>query len=433
MATTIPAITATMGSRTYYIGKMRASELAQQVSIASQLPEWKELSLNEMYQRKLNEKRVQQEIAPYLANTPERFFGSIIVWITGEDSIEFEAVSEQIDVKAAYREAAKAIGFLVISDSRNRESGLVALDGQHRLAALREVIQGKVNGKFNAQVREDEVGVIFVRDANVKDARELFNTLNRSARRVSKSDVLIMSESDGAAIIARNLTSSKTLAPRGLEEDQGPLIKWQVNNISLKDPFLTTLNAIYELVQAVARHLKTDLNVGDDGLEGTEVIGTVPAEQERQLAVERESQLWLDTFFRNSDFFKDLRKDPSSIPALRRESKYSLLLRPVGFQAFFLAVQAALDSNRGQQKNLSEVIEGLLDLDWSHTSAFWRGIMVNNKGNMTNKQSDIQLAGDLAAWMICGKDSTTQFQQDLVERFRKQLGRDDASLPEARV
>lgn len=422
MSTTVPAITATMGTRTYYIAKMRASELAMQVAVASELSEWKELTLNEMYQRKLNEKRVQQEIAPYLANSSDRFFGSIIVWITGEDSVEFEPVSDQIAVRAPYREAAKSIGFLILSDSSSRESGLVALDGQHRLAALREVVQGKVEGKFNKQVREDEVGVIFVRDKDVRDARELFTVLNRSARRVSKSDVLIMSESDGAAIIARELTSSKLLAPHGLDEDQGPLIKWEVNNIAKKDPFLTTLNAVYEVVQIVARHLGTDLHVEEESLEGPE--------GDSMTTVKDETQRWLSTLFNKSVFFQQLREDTSRIPDARKESEYSLILRPVGLVAFFLAVQSALDKHRGQKQDLSEVIADLLELDWSHSSTFWKGIMVNNKGNITNKQVDLQLAGDLAAWLICGKDSTPQFQQDLVERYRKQLGREDASLPE---
>jgi DNA sulfur modification protein DndB len=134
MSTTVPAITAKMGSRTYYIAKMRASELAMQVSVASELAEWRELSLNELYQRKLNEKRVQQEIAPYLAKTEDRFFGSIIVWVTGDDVVEFEPVAEQINVRAPYREAAESIGFLILGPSSSGESGLVALDGQHRLA-----------------------------------------------------------------------------------------------------------------------------------------------------------------------------------------------------------------------------------------------------------------------------------------------------------
>ena len=425
MSTTVPAITARMGSRTYYIAKMRASELAMQVSVASELAEWRELSLNELYQRKLNEKRVQQEIAPYLAKTEDRFFGSIIVWVTGDDVVEFEPVAEQINVRAPYREAAESIGFLILGPSSSGESGLVALDGQHRLAALRNVVQGKTEGPYTKEVREDEVGVIFVRDQDVKLARDLFTVLNRSARRVSKSDVLIMSEVDGAAIIARELTSSKLLAPHGLEADQNPLIKWEVNSISQRDPFLTTLNAIYEIVQIVARYKSRDVQAGDEAGE--------PPSDEVLTEVKEEAQRWLSLLFEKSQFFAGLAADTSRIPDARKSSQYSLLLRPVGLIAFFLAVQAALDDSRGRQSDIARVIENLLALDWNHSSTFWKGIMVNNKGNITNRQSDIQMAGDLAAWMICGDESTPQFKKDLIERYQKQLGNLEAILPEVQA
>lgn len=425
MSTTVPAIIAKMGSRTYYIAKMRASELAMQVSVASELSEWRELSLNELYQRKLNEKRVQQEIAPYLANTKDRFFGSIIVWVTGENVIEFEPVAEQVNVRAPYREAAESIGFLILGASTSGESGLVALDGQHRLAALRNVVQGKTEGSYNKEVREDEVGVIFVMDQDVKLARDLFTVLNRSARRVSKSDVLIMSEVDGAAIIARELTSSKLLAPHGLEADQNPLIKWEVNSISQKDPFLTTLNAIYEVVQIVSRHMGKDVQAGDEA--GERPSSLVLDE------VREETHRWLSLLLEKSHFFKELAADTSKIPDARKTSKYSLLLRPVGLIAFFMAVQAALDDSRGGQGDAAKVIEKLLTLDWDHSSTSWKGIMVNNKGNITNRQSDIQLAGDLAAWMICGDQSTPQFKKDLIERYQKQLGNLLATLPEVQA
>ena len=71
MSVTIPAIRAKMGSRTYFIGKMRASELSGQVGVASELQDWASRELEDLYQRDLNNIRVQQIIAPYLATNPE--------------------------------------------------------------------------------------------------------------------------------------------------------------------------------------------------------------------------------------------------------------------------------------------------------------------------------------------------------------------------
>lgn len=420
MSVTLPVIKATMGSRDYYISKMSAFELSGQVTVASELSDWHELTLNELYQRKLNEKRVEQDIAPYLATTADRFFGAIIVWVLDDSVAMFEPVSQYIEVPLAYRTPAESMGFLVIDSTRSqKESGLVALDGQHRFAAFRRVVQGQVDGPYAGKVREDEVAVIFVRDRDVRDARDLFTVLNRSARRVSKSDVLVMSEVDGAAIIARNLTSSSLLAPRGLLDK--PLIKWERNTINQRDEELTTLNAIYEIVQIVAATLQVDLQAGEEA-------GDPPSEDDLA-RVEVETGKWLKSFFANSPTFEAMRHDPLLVVQARKESTLSLLLRPVGLQAFFGAVATALQSSGGKMKDLDEVIRRLLMVDWDIKSPFWRGTMVNARGNVTNKRNDVQLASDLAAWMITGKTSATQFQEDLLERYRKQLGRNDASLP----
>ena len=421
MSVTLPALRATMGSREYYISKMTAFALSGQVSIASEQSDWSQLTLNELFQRNLNEKRVEQDIAPYLANTPDRFFGSIIVWILDDEVALFEPVSDHVSVTAAYRSAANSMGFLVLDSTRtSKESGLVALDGQHRLAALRRVVQGHADGPFAAKVREDEVAVIFVKDQNVRSARDLFTVLNRSARRVSKSDVLIMSEVDGAAIIARDLTSGLLLAPNGLLNK--PLIKWERNTINARDEQITTLNAIYEIVQIVADRLGIDLQAGEEA-------GNPPNAEDLD-AVRLEADRWLATLFSLSPEFEEMQSDPLKIVAYRKESQYSLLLKPVGLQAFFGAVAVAMDKTCGKLDDLDVVIGRLLGLDWSITSTFWKGVMVNARGNITNKKNDLQLASDLAAWMITGGNSTTPFQQSLAERYRRQIGRNDASLPD---
>lgn len=419
MSVTVPALSAVMGSRCYYISKMSAANLSGQVSIASELSDWSELSLNELYQRKLNDRRVEQEIAPYLAQSKDRFFGSIIVWILNSDVVTFEPVSDHVKVSAAYLSAAQSMGFLIIDGAGpGDQSGLVALDGQHRLAALRHVVQGKVEGPEATKVRDDEVAVIFVQDDNVKSARDLFTVLNRSARRVSKSDVVIMSEVDGAAIIARNIAVSKLLAPNGIDTD--PLIKWEKNTISLNDHELTTLNAIYEIVQLVAIRQKIDLQAGEEA--------GVPPDSADLAKVETEVMSWLEILFKAPDFAA-CRFDPLKVVAMRKEGQYSLLMKPIGLIAFFRAVVVALDTSGGNLTNPAEVIRRLLTLDWDLKSNFWRGILVNAKGNVVRQKDDIALGGDLAVWMITGRDSATPFQESVTEGYRTQLGRRDAALP----
>jgi DNA sulfur modification protein DndB len=419
MSVTVPVITARMGSREYYITKMTAFQLSGQVGIASELTDFGALTLEELYQRDLNKKRVVEEIAPYLANAKDRFFGSIIVWILGDDVVTFEPVSEFVSVSAAYSRAAKSLGFLIIDNSEQR-SGLVALDGQHRLAALREVVQGNTDGEFRAAVGNDEVAVIFVRDTDIRSARDLFTVLNRSARKVSKNDVLIMGEVDGAAIVARRLTSSALLAPYGLGDR--PLVKWESNTINQKDAQLTTLNAVYEVVKKVAVHQQIDLLSGEES-------GTPPPQDAMDYVYDATIG-WLTALFDESDEFSAMRSDPDAIAeARKKESPYSLLLRPVGFQAFFGAAAVLLDPAACGVANHTEAIRQLLQVDWSLASRTWNGIMVNAKGNVTNRTSDVALAADLAAWLAAGEALNPGYRDGLRDRLRRQMNVDDLELP----
>ena len=419
MSTTIPAIRSRMGSRDYYIAKMSAAELAGQVSIASELEDWKTQTLEDVYQRELNKKRVEQEIAPYLATTADRFFGSIIILIRDRNAISFEDVLQFSDnLLAAYRNHAHDIGFLTIG---SKQGGLVALDGQHRLAALRHVVQGDTDGPFRDAVSNDEIAVIFIDDTDIAKARELFTMLNRSARKVSKKDVLIMSESNGSAIVARRLTSSQVMNPRSLMEH--PLVKWGANTIGQRDTEFTTLNALAELATIVAEFMKVkfDEDENDDD--------NIP--EERDIAsIFDTCEEWLGHLFNRCQDFADMRHDYNLIvDGRKKESPYSLILRPVGFILFFEAVAKALNPSVGGFKNAVDVIERLLRLDWSLDATMWKGIMVDARSRVSNKAADRKLAADLAVWMITGEKSPTPFVEDLRIRLQNQYNRSDIQLP----
>ena len=419
MPVTVPAITARMGSREYFITKMTAQEISGQVAVASELKEWREATLNDLYQRKLNQRRVEQDIAPYLAKTDGRFFGAIIVWALNDEALVFEPVTDHVKVMAAYAGAARSMGFLVINGIQaGGRSGLVALDGQHRLAALRNVVQGVTTGPYAGEVGGDEVTVIFIRDREAADARDLFTVLNRSARRVSKNDVLIMSEVDGAAVAARDLTSTSLLAPNGLEHQ--PLIKWTSNTIAARDSEFTTLNAIYEMVSVVASHLDIDLQKGEES-------GDRP-DPDDVLKVRVEAMRWLEAFFVADAELEQMRHDAASIPQMRKEGRLSLLMKPVGVVAFFKAAGLLLDPEAGKMRDATTAIASLIKVNWDVKGTFWRGILTSAAGNVTNKKEDIQLAAELAAWMVAGSSSHPKFQEAVLERYRRRTGK--SSLPD---
>ena len=266
----------------------------------------------------------------------------------------------------------------------------------------------------------DEITVIFVSDSDTVKTRGLFTILNRTARRVSKNDVLIMSETDGSAMVARKVISSKTLAPRGL--DDKPLVKWESNTISKKDTQITTLNAIAQIVTIIARYEKIILENDDDA--------QVPPDNEAVAAARDATLNWFDILFNAIPEFRQMQEDPNLVVENRKpDNAYSLLMRPVGLIVLFNAISIAMDSQQGGLTDLSEAFRRMAKVDWAFDSGLWKQIMVSSKGTIANKQSDIDLASELAAWLITGRTSNKQFQAILSEKYKRQLNREDAQLP----
>ena len=136
------AIKAKIGSTPYYLSKLTANQLTGLVKPAAELEEWESMSIEEKFQRDPNWGRIKKEIAPYLANNADRFYGSLII-IALNGGMVFESVGDlKTDMPAAYKRAAEDIGFLTIEGGT-----FVALDGQHRLLALRQVVQGLEGGE----------------------------------------------------------------------------------------------------------------------------------------------------------------------------------------------------------------------------------------------------------------------------------------------
>ena len=76
------------------------------------MTDWQQWSLVERFQRELAMKRIRDEIAPYLVQSRDRFFGSLIVLVYSPFVFEFEPLSTfNGHVPAAYSDAAKRMGF----------------------------------------------------------------------------------------------------------------------------------------------------------------------------------------------------------------------------------------------------------------------------------------------------------------------------------
>lgn len=416
MAITRPALRGTMGSTTYYETTMSARELTNSVRPARETDDWASASIDERIQREVNRSRVMSTIVPYLAQHPDRFFGSFIVLVP-KGAIEFEPLTDLIaNLPAAYRSSSENIGYLTIDKGE-----LIALDGQHRLLAFREVIQGGTHlGPLWSEVGDDEVCVLLIEAESPQKTRRIFNKVNRHAKPTGRSDNIITSEDDGYALVTRRLLDTDLDAPfasRLINDQQYEPVNWTSNTLSPKTWRLTTISAIYETVQ--------DILTYEGYRKFSEKESPVAPDDETLSAAYEKAAGWWEEILK-MDAFKDALRDPSTIPNIRADAdhRHTLLMRPVGQIALVKGLVYARTSSNGDL-SLSDAVRRANRLDFScPPSSVWRDTIVRADGRMVARKEAYDLAARLIAYMIAAEFMSEESKQRLWEDWNKARGKD---------
>jgi DNA sulfur modification protein DndB len=179
-------------------------EIARRVSFAEELHKNKQLS--DMIQRQLMEGR-DEDIADYLEHQEQRFFNSLVVAVyKGRPSWhEIGDISSNVPGLSMERipeEALSSFGLLQLTGQER----LFAIDGQHRLAGIKEAV------KRGVDLTDEDCSVLLVAHqdtpAGFERTRRLFTTLNKRAIPVTKADIIALDEDDVMAITSRRLVES---------------------------------------------------------------------------------------------------------------------------------------------------------------------------------------------------------------------------------
>ena len=391
---TIGVQKAKLGSTVYYIGKMRAGELIDNVGFAAELPEWSEMTADEKMQRQPDITRVINEIVPYVIEDPDRFFNSLIIDVfSGYDELDFEPVSQVAkDLPKAYQIPMQDMGFLTLPGKER----LIALDGQHRLLSLRIAIRGVYGLPAGAKVpsttkslephpelADEEVSIILVEHKDNQKIRKIFNKVNKSARQTSRGDNIITSDDDIYAVIARKLFSDgEVLAPIGKCE----LVNWKSNTLSQRSKQLTTVSALYTIAETILKEKGYSSKL-------------LPSQEEQEVSYEEIVEFWRE-LLAETDVYKEyleLTKADKPVSLLREQN---LLMKPVTQMA--LAHVAALAKKKGV--SWKEVVAKLNKVDWSFENKLWFNILIigsAQKKMITGKES-IKSAGMIISYLIMG-------------------------------
>ncbi|GGZ11881.1 DGQHR domain-containing protein [Streptomyces nitrosporeus] len=409
MATTVPAIKSKMGSIEYYNAKLRAADLAAIARAASKGDDWANLSIEERLQRALNDKRVREEIVPYLANAEDRFFGSIIVLVYEPNVFAYESFGKWLngETPAAYNEVIQQLGVLTIDGG-----DLIVLDGQHRWSALRALINRvndkgqEITGPFVGAVREDELAVIFIPFYGSETTRRIFNKINRSAKPTGRSDNIITSEDDGYSILTRKLLAAGE--PLSVADSKGELIvNWRSNTLSDRSSQITTVSAVYETVKAICK---------ENGFHFEEKDRVVrPSDHELDAAYDHVAQWWT-SLLEHISVFKEAVDAPDLISTLRKNETDNLLLKPAAQIAVMRGLLVA--TRRYGLKNV-QAIKRLNKINWDMHSPLWRDVLVSAGDRIVARNENYNRTAELIAYLLAG--SSANYTDEDKDRLRESL------------
>lgn len=243
--TFIPALQAKVGDWNYYICTMKYAEVARQVSFAHELGGNRDLG--SMIQRGLSDRT--KDIVKYLTTSDHRFLGALIIaaWKGDPEYLELEMADPDGVLKGVDR------GFGVLTFDGTQS--YFALDGQHRLSAIRDAI------KQDPDLGGEDIAVLIVSHFETEEGRErtrrLFTNINRNAKVTTAAENIALDEDDGYSVLTRRLLEEHaflkddgrvkvfTRAPSGEGE-----IKMAGNSVAATDKLAwSTIVVLRDLVQ----------------------------------------------------------------------------------------------------------------------------------------------------------------------------------------
>ena len=407
----LPALRGIMGDWVYYSCLMSLNEISSRVHYARDIH--KHAALSQMIQRRLEGER-SEKIADYLKRQPQRFFNSLVVATYG-GSPNWHPLEEVRDrrqrgrLKDLTQETVESVGFLALRGDEK----LFALDGQHRLAGIKRTIKDGIE-----QDPYDEVSVIFVaHEATPKGlqrTRRLFTTLNKTAVAVSKGDIIALDEDDVMAICVRRLIEDTDL----FRDDRIAFVA--NNNMPVRNrTSLTTIGNLYDMLTILftssafaLKRRKADL----------QKIRPEDAELDAYFDYAKSYFHWLRRYFEELEEFFAATKTEPIVSKYRGTHGGNALFRPIGLELFTRIVARLTRSG-----SLESAVRLASRLPRSLSDEPYVGLMWDRSSRTILNGHKVTLR-EILCYLI-GQNAKNYTERTLLERYRRETGDDEATLP----
>lgn len=391
---TFPCIKGKIGDWSYYFVTMKMAELANHVSFAEEI--FPKTDLDQIMQRELTKR--SSDIAAYLHNNDQRFMGALIVAAVGGEP-KYIPISLGDENLASFAE--DKLGILRFDGTEK----YYVLDGQHRLAAIREVLKGDPN-----RFAKDEIPIILVwHDANdegSKRARRLFTTVNRYAKKTSKAEDLVFDEDNPVDIYTRRLVREHAFFKERTKvsnvERSGEFKLAQSESLKPEHKhdklFLLSILTLRRCNQILLEECFLKPQVQPQVRPDFETLESGYAILNKK---------W-DVLLENVSIWKQLRDDPKiTLDLFRTKRGGNVFARPIAIIAFINAVAKLLDSN-GDNEIIKKISNSLGDL----TAPPWKGLLwKEDNGGMHDGQVRRNAAAQIFSYYLNGEPSKLSVKQ----------------------
>jgi DNA sulfur modification protein DndB len=384
-----PAMQASMGTWDYFIVKMSMKSIAEQIKFATDI--YDDRTLDEAVQRELNSSRVKKDLVTYLVRQDDRFFASIVVAAKGGDPkwhpilIEEDPRFEFMRGTAGF---AESFGMLAFDGTQD----YFALDGQHRLAAIKALVDSNSDVSSDAPegFKDEQVSVIVVVPQHAESDeyfleryRRLFGNLNRYAKPMDGVTNIIMDEDDVFAIATRRLiTDFPFFQYTGRQRDSARIKTKKGKNLTANDSYFTSLETFYDLNIELLNSLnRRNSGWSETGQDIKDFAKFRPEEEIVNRLYDELALYWGGLIGE----LPVLEKEPVNM----RDHSYkdegdtqdSVLFWPIGQQILVKVARDLLDRRQADpdeptKQSVAAALGGLNDLCWDFRSAPWKNLLL---------------------------------------------------------
>ena len=220
-------------------------------------------------------------IRDYLLNNTHRFLGAMIVaaWGGAPEYIPLEMADTEDNILSGVD---RDFGVLSFDGAQQ----YFALDGQHRLRAIKDSI------KKDPDLAREDITVLVVPhfddEGGRQKTRRLFTNLNRNAVKTTAQENIALDEDDGFAILTRRLidehpffSKDGVVQVRGRGKDENGMLRLATAQVTgANNPALTTIGVLYDLLWELRLELhgsmeKREQRATDEVLDASyDVLGT---------------------------------------------------------------------------------------------------------------------------------------------------------------